>query len=411
LKDRHLYRFGNYVLDGERLILRGENGLVGLPPKALLMLSVLVEQRGEVVSKQQLMDWVWPKSYVEEGNLSQNIFLLRRELGRSPEGGDYIQTLSKRGYRISVPVELMEVTAVAAAEPKSNEESSAAGEIGPVPEGGPVLEKTSKRRRFVVATTLLLLLVSLGLGSMWRAVTALPRVSDFTQLTHDGAVKRGSLHAAAGPDAELFTDGARVYFTEGTNDSLSLAQVSASGGETAQISTPILGPQLLDVSRSRSELLVSGHFDSAMPASLWTVPIPAGAPREIAGIHAWDASWSPDGRWIAFTSDRKLSVAKADGTDQKTIATLPGSAWIPRWSPDGRRIRLTVYNTESGGDSLWQVNSDGSGLEPILQDWRPRESLPASVAEAGPPTAETSFFRVLERESPRYGPCLIGQRG
>ena len=102
-----LYRFGAYELDAEQLILRGQRGIVALPPKALKTLLALVEREGEVVSKQQLMDAVWPASYVEEANLTQNIFLLRRELGKTAEGHEYIQTLSKRGYRMNVSVEVL----------------------------------------------------------------------------------------------------------------------------------------------------------------------------------------------------------------------------------------------------------------------------------------------------------------
>jgi hypothetical protein len=224
-----------------------------------------------------------------------------------------------------------------------------------------VFEAHSSRRVGLAVSVGLLLIVVLGLAWFWHVETAVPRVSDFTQLTHDGAVKRGHLHTSAGPDAALFTDGARIYFTEGTSDSLSIAEVSASGGETAQIATPILGPQLLDVSRARSELLISGHVESPTAGTLWTVPTPAGSPREIGNIHAWDGSFSSDGTRIAFTEGRDLSVAKVDGTEARKIATLPGSAWMPRWSPDGRRIRLTVYNTQASGDSLWDVGSAGPG--------------------------------------------------
>ena len=76
------------MLDAEQGILVGENGIVDLPPKALATLLVLVEQRGNVLSKQELMAAVWPESFVEEGNLTQNVSLLRKVLGRSPEGID-----------------------------------------------------------------------------------------------------------------------------------------------------------------------------------------------------------------------------------------------------------------------------------------------------------------------------------
>lgn len=104
LIQREIYEFGPYSLDSAQTLLRRAGNVVQLQPRALETLLVLVRRRGEVVSKQELMDSVWPDSFVEEGNLTQNIFLLRRELGKTPEGEEYIQTLPKRGYRMNMPV-------------------------------------------------------------------------------------------------------------------------------------------------------------------------------------------------------------------------------------------------------------------------------------------------------------------
>jgi DNA-binding winged helix-turn-helix (wHTH) protein len=92
LIQREIYEFGPYVLDSAQMLLRRGGSVVLLQPRALETLLVLVRQRGEVISKQELMEGVWPDSFVEEGNLTQNIFVLRRELGKTAEGEDYIQT-------------------------------------------------------------------------------------------------------------------------------------------------------------------------------------------------------------------------------------------------------------------------------------------------------------------------------
>jgi DNA-binding winged helix-turn-helix (wHTH) protein len=104
LIQREIYEFGPYSLDSAQMLLRRAGNVVQLQPRALETLLVLVRRRGEVVSKRDLMDSVWPNSVVEEGNLTQNIFLLRREWGKTPEGEEYIQTLPKRGYRMNMPV-------------------------------------------------------------------------------------------------------------------------------------------------------------------------------------------------------------------------------------------------------------------------------------------------------------------
>ena len=90
------YEFGPFRLDaGERVLLR-DGQLVPLAPKALSTLLVLVQSMGHVVEKDVLMAKVWPDEVVEEGNLAQHVFMLRKALG---ENTNYIETVPRRGYR------------------------------------------------------------------------------------------------------------------------------------------------------------------------------------------------------------------------------------------------------------------------------------------------------------------------
>lgn len=92
------FTFGPYRLDCERrLLLRGDDP-VPLYEKALEILIVLVRHRGEIVSKDELMKAVWPDAFVEEANLSQNVFVLRKTLGERPKENRYIATIPGRGY-------------------------------------------------------------------------------------------------------------------------------------------------------------------------------------------------------------------------------------------------------------------------------------------------------------------------
>ena len=94
-----LFHFGTFCLDaGERVLLR-DGRLVPLPAKTLSTLLVLVRKNGHVVEKDVLMKEVWPDEYVEEGNLAQHIFMLRKALGETAEGPRYIETVPRRGYR------------------------------------------------------------------------------------------------------------------------------------------------------------------------------------------------------------------------------------------------------------------------------------------------------------------------
>src|SRR5687768_14980036 len=93
------YKFDSFLLDkAERVLLRGKTPIM-LPPKVFDILCVLVERAGHLVTKEVLMEKVWPDTFVEEANLSVNIAALRRALGENPNGRSYIKTVRKRGYR------------------------------------------------------------------------------------------------------------------------------------------------------------------------------------------------------------------------------------------------------------------------------------------------------------------------
>jgi DNA-binding winged helix-turn-helix (wHTH) protein/tetratricopeptide (TPR) repeat protein len=97
--ERGAFEFAAYRLDPAKRLLWREGELVALPPKAVDLLLALVEQAGEVVGKQELMDRVWPDSFVEEANLSVNVATIRKVLGSQPDGQPYVETVSRRGYR------------------------------------------------------------------------------------------------------------------------------------------------------------------------------------------------------------------------------------------------------------------------------------------------------------------------
>src|SRR5215475_1794865 len=98
-QESHNYEFGRFRLNvAERVLLR-EGELVPLTPKVFDILVTLVEHGGQVVSKDDLMKRVWPNTFVEEGNLTQNISLLRKALGETPGGVQFIETVPRRGYR------------------------------------------------------------------------------------------------------------------------------------------------------------------------------------------------------------------------------------------------------------------------------------------------------------------------
>src|SRR5580658_7104866 len=100
------YRFGPYGIDSGERLLRRSGELILLPPKAIDTLLVLVAGAGRMVEKGDLMQAVWPDTFVEEGALTRNISLLRKALGDTKEDGGYIETIPKRGYRFVAEVHI-----------------------------------------------------------------------------------------------------------------------------------------------------------------------------------------------------------------------------------------------------------------------------------------------------------------
>ncbi len=100
----NIYEFEGFRLDADRKCLWQSGSLVSLTPKAFETLWVLVRNSGEVVRKRELLDEVWPDTFVEESTLSQNILTLRKALGPRADGEQFIITVPRRGFRFVAPV-------------------------------------------------------------------------------------------------------------------------------------------------------------------------------------------------------------------------------------------------------------------------------------------------------------------
>src|SRR5215510_3487354 len=103
MRARHLYEFDCFRLDCYEGVLLSEGRRLRLEPKDLEILLVLVENHGHTVGKEELLEKVWPGTFVEEGNLARHISVLRQVLSHG-QNGQYIETIPKRGYRFVAPV-------------------------------------------------------------------------------------------------------------------------------------------------------------------------------------------------------------------------------------------------------------------------------------------------------------------
>ena len=247
------YQFGEFRLDSaQRLIFRAGRP-VPLAPKVIETLLALVEHGGTLVTKDELMARVWPDTFVEESNLTQNIFQLRKVLGEGQNGTNYIETVPRRGYRfmgeikplIEDGVELILTnrtrTHIVHEEETTDRESDAQA----APSAGNQPQAPARRARlFVPVVVVALLLVAGGLGlrrfigqRRSQAIPATPAAAiQLKRLTYDSK--------AFGPAVSPSGEYVAYRFHEGDKDSLRLKNIA--NGSTIQISLNALRHHILE---------------------------------------------------------------------------------------------------------------------------------------------------------------------
>jgi DNA-binding winged helix-turn-helix (wHTH) protein len=211
-QQQHLFEFGRFRLDRTERFLFQEGAAVPLSPRLFDTLLVLVENRGHVVQKNDLMQRVWNDVAVEENNLTQSISALRKILGDNVHGQKFIETIPKRGYRFVAPVK-----EVSEEDTGSNRPSainlSGREHLGT---GLPAAVGTPKRSlriapAIVLGTTLLVLV---GLAAMWRSWTRWGRQLQLneTQLTTNSS-EASLIAATISPDGKYlaYADSAGLY--------------------------------------------------------------------------------------------------------------------------------------------------------------------------------------------------------
>ena len=368
-------RFGVFEADARTEELRKEGLCLRLPGQSFRVLLLLLENPGEMVTREVLRKTLWPEdTFVDfDHGLNAAVNRLREALGDSADHPKFIETLPRRGYRFIGTI--------------NNHENKSASVVAP-PKGDPAFEKVAAldaarpdadiNFRWIGVLAVVTVVLAIAAMLVWlRLPPVPPRVLATTQLTSDGVQKLG-----------LLTDGSRLYITETKGTSQFLVQASVAGGETSTIPTTFPDVSLVDISPDHSRLLVeTNDLGRNGKAEFWALPLPSGPPLRVADVTGSDGGWSPDGRRLVFARGDDVYLAKADGTDARKLFTMADGASDLRFSPDSNRIRFNARKDNSM--SIWEIRTDGTNLHPMLSGWR---NPPSECCGVWSPNGRYYFF-------------------
>jgi Tol biopolymer transport system component/DNA-binding winged helix-turn-helix (wHTH) protein len=448
---KHLYEFGEFRLDPkERILLRGDQP-VELTPKGFELLSLLVENHGRLLGKNELMEKIWAGSFVEDSNLTFNIRQLRKALDDDAHNPKYIKTVRQHGYRFiadvkEIPVELK---LYQANQPEENNES---GEINqPRSEAGASIVSPPAEIAFTEKPTVLptrkkshapiflgiggLLLAAIFIG-LWytRSKSFAPYAPILSApFSSEKLSTTGKVTVAV-----LSPDGKNVIYTNGTGaekQSVWLRQLET--GNSVEIIPPS-DEQYFGLAISPDEktlYFARGVRLSGDPESIYRVSIFGGIPQKIlSGTELGWMSISPDGNQISFVRCPQqkeefcsLYIADAaDGKNERKIVSRshPFRIGGNRFAPDGKSIAFATGQsvTSSNEFELKEVELE-SGAERELTNekfydiknvvWLPDKSgllitasrfpnknfriwqVSAATREASPLTNDSESYAVL----------------
>lgn len=176
MKEKLLYEFGAFHLDAQQKILLREGERIALHPKTFAILLALVESCGAVISKDELLEKVWPDTFVEESNLTKNISVLRKALSNGHDHSGYIETIPTIGYRFAEPVRHG-----GDAEMETRKDAISVAEVTPslAPSSSRPVPPAPRRRWPWIAIALTLLI---GTGFAWFKWSRSPQIKSLAVL-------------------------------------------------------------------------------------------------------------------------------------------------------------------------------------------------------------------------------------
>ncbi len=390
-------RFGPFELDVQSAELFKFGQKLKLQGQPIQILSILLEKAGELVTREELRQRLWPtenETFVDfEHGLNTGVRKLRAALGDEAEIPHYIETLPRRGYRfIGKLTEDVMASGPAAGISECTDVTALPCEPGLQEREALSIARLPKRASRSPAFWLTILaVVVLCVPALWFLASQFgPRtltIIDSKRLTFNEHVGPGNMATLESYDS-IQCDGRRVYYT--VSDQQHLRYVSVYGGDEKVLPSSLQFPVILHLAPDASTLLIKPRSATgSTETQLWVMSVEGATARKLGDIQAQDAAFAPDGKTIVFAQGQELYVTDLQGSNPAKLATVPGRAFWLRWSPDGTRLRFTVVEPKHLTYTLWELQSNGL-LRQLLSNWRKDAQVCCGVWTAN---AEYFLFR------------------
>ena len=351
------YQFDNYILDPDARTLRHGDKLVELTPKVFTTLLALVENRDKVLTKDELLTIIWPDQFIDQSNLSQNISVLRKNLGESESGNKYIATFPGRGYRFVARVEVKHSPKIHRAAPPHGlalpavievEANSTNVELSSRPNTSKNILRSWKSNSIALWVVILVAFVAFTIGKY----TSHPKLSNVPE---DNATVKILARMNAGLTQPTWSrDGSAIAFvSRDLSGTRSAVYVESKGdiqphsliSDSGQYSSPAWSPDgkllaFLHFEPGSAEIVI---FDTQRKSSRVITTL---FPRRY-GLNYRHLDWSPDGKFLVV--------------DDKSRDSEPFSLYLI-YIEDGKRVRLTYPDSDMIGDVSPRVSPDGTQI-------------------------------------------------
>lgn len=364
-----MYKFGEFLLDTENRRLFWQTGeAVPLTPRVFDLLVAFVESDGRVLTKDELMDTVWADCTVEESNLSQSVFVLRKALNETAHNPRFIRTIPAQGYRFIAPVKIENGNGFASEYTAKNGSAAipftarAVTEPETVPRWPDVL-----RSRPMIVGLVVILIAGAGafVSQSWNLIKPSQTMTRVPGTEH-------SLSIALSPNGEYVAHAV----PNGGKQVLTMTHVPSGS------STPILPPDpsgFLGITFAKDGNFV--YFVKSSPDfnTLYRIPFLGGNVEKILDRIDLRISFSPDGSRFCFvrkldTGTTAILIANADGSDEREISRrIPPQQYSTRsisWSPDGKLIANAAIAGGNNPDTQIVGIDVETGAEAPLTDRR-----------------------------------------